>query len=1562
MRASLSYQNLHLLSIIIGVMTAILIFAIAQDTANATVPIPSRTFGLDSGHNAPMGIWSDGTTLWVVENDQPNSEKEILTYYLASGERRHAEEFYLGGDNDKLQGIWSDGTVMWVADWDDKKLYAYSLASQSLNSHQRLASRDISLAGSNDGPRGMWGFGTTIFVVDKDDTYVYAYSTTDGSRLNDQEFDLDGDNDSPWGIWGQGTRVWVSDIDDDMLYAYERNPNSTEHGDRIPTLEIRLPNGNDDPRGIWSDGEIMLVVDDEDAKLYAMYFRDFQHTEDEVEITQVNTPSGVWTDGETMWVADAGRSDYGKLLAYDLSDGTRRSGEDVQLATTNLEPVSMWSDGTTVWVAEDGQSNDFLYAYAMDPEPDKIGQLVPYKSITLNSDNSDPVGTWSDGEFIWVSDSADEKLYAYDLAGRDRQADKDIDLHNNNADPGGIWSDGKTVWVMDIEDKHAYAYSLKNGHRQRFQEFWTVPDNDDPSGGLTGHGLRFWVADSDDEKVYAYGKLNTPPTFSETSASYKIHRLIAAGEYIGSVPEVTDPDGDTITYLLTSGGLGVFRLDYQTGEIFVRHDATGFSGGEEYTLTVSVTDSKSGLDGLDPNPDDAINVTISVTHNADPEIITPPLTVFTVEEDADEDDVLAELDIVDLDGDSLYSELNTTPNNPFRMVDNQVKLKTGHSLDYESVRSYLIELAVRDNKDESGQTDSSWDSMLRFRINVTNVDESGELILSSAQPEVGTAVVATLTDPDIVNLDDGNQVNWVVVKSLTSDSNVWINVSNSHSTSTSFEYTPVEADAGYYLRITANYWDKQSAVTGRTRSTVSENPVLAEAATNSSPVFAEGTTTTRTIAENSTGGINVGAPVTATDDDEDTLVYRLSYHSSVPAGYVLDFDSSTGEMSLADNTLLDYETKDSYRVSVSVGDQKDADGNADLESDAFILVTIRVTNVEEPGIVELSSDGPLVGEELTASLMDPDGSITNLTWRWQTANSAEATTWNDISGATSDSYTPAVGDMGKYLRAKASYDDGEGTGKEALGTSANEIVRPDNAPPTFDEGANATRSINENSVGGTRVGAVVAATDPEGDTLTYSLGSGTDSDKFSIDPESGRLEVASGSALDYETDAALEVELKVSDGKAADHSHDVAVDATITLTVNLVNVDEPGSVSLSSSEPEVGTSVTATLTDPDVVNSSDWRWEKSQDGVNGWTTIPGASTEAYTPASGDVDMYLRAMVDYTDGEGSGKSADGMTADTVKEVVETSLASLTLNGIPFTFSSSTIEYSLSVPNSKKRTKVIATPTASSGVSVDITPADSKPNKNGHQMGLAVGANQISIVVSEDPGSASTTYTVQVTREEPPTPDPPQQDPPPQDQPSDESVAGVCRNDERDGLIANCIVGRFAVVRVELDGGYTIDWSEWDSSHPDVTGYSIVLSELLYKTYYDENGQVRDAALADVYESCEFITDEWNCEGRLTSNHFEDWDGNATQARELAANEDRTEWSSSLEAPGRLMFDKNFVRWSGDSTDPNNEPTDVAYRVGVFEMDMYYFTMHEGSQRSGREIALVDGANGFDERQG
>ena len=864
-----------MLMVVLSAIAVILLFVITQKSASATVPIPPLSFDLISGHNSSGGVWGDGTTLWVVKKD----EREIITYNPATGLRHNAGEFYLSADNVDIEGIWSDGTVMWVADGDDEKLYAYQLDKQSLANHQRVPARDISLAGSNDGPKGVWGFGTTIFVVDKDDSYVYAYSTTDGSRLNAEEFDLDSDNDNPWAIWGQGTRVWISDIDDGMLYVYERSPGSTEHGDSLPTLEIRLPSGNSDPRGIWSDGETMWVVDEEDAKMYAMHFRDFRHPDDELGITQVNTSTGLWTDGEIMWVADAGRSDYGKLLAYDLSNGTRRSGKDVQLAATNLEPLSMWSDGTTVWVLEDA-GNDFLYAYAMDPEAGQEGLLVPYKSITLHSNNADPVGTWSDGDTIWVSDSSDDRLYAYDLSDKTRKAGRELDLHSNNDDPGEIWSDGETIWVLDTGDKRAYAYGLSNEDRREGREFWAVPDNDDPDGGLTGHGLRIWVADGDDEKLYAYGTLNTPPSFNVASSSIKFHRSAAAGDYVGSVPEVIDPDGDAIIYLLTSGGLGVFRLDYQTGEIFLRDDATAFSGGEEDTLTVSVSDSKSALDGPDGNYDDVIDITIKVTQNADPKFNKADGMVFYVAEDAEQGVTVANIDITDLDEYPLFYESYFRPYFQTYGFNGEMKLSRAGTFDYESRTSYAGQMRIRDNKDESGQTDFSWDDVLKFTPQITNVDEGGEIILDSYHPQVGNEIVATLYEPDGVELSNGNQINWVVESS--SDASNWTEVSNNNTGSTDHGYTPVARDAARYLRFKATYKDGYDTVNARTIEAQTDNKVLTEPPSNGFPGFTESYPSTRTIAENVAGGSNVGSPVLATDPDGDTITYLYAeYYSDI---------------------------------------------------------------------------------------------------------------------------------------------------------------------------------------------------------------------------------------------------------------------------------------------------------------------------------------------------------------------------------------------------------------------------------------------------------------------------------------------------------------------------------------------------------------------------------------------------------------------------------------------------------------------------------------------------------
>ena len=98
-------------------------------------------------------------------------------------------------------------------------------------------------------------------------------------------------------------------------------------------------------------------------------------------------------------------------------------------------------------------------------------------------------------------------------------------------------------------------------------------------------------------------------------------------------------------------------------------------------------------------------------------------------------------------------------------------------------------------------------------------------------------------------------------------------------------------------------------------------------------------------------------------------------------------------------------------------------------------VTIEVTNVDEDGTVTLSTLQPQVGVEITATLTDPDNIETaaTVTWQWYRGNSpiAGATNGNVTNGAITSIYTPAAGDVGSVLSAKAMYDDEEGDDRTA---------------------------------------------------------------------------------------------------------------------------------------------------------------------------------------------------------------------------------------------------------------------------------------------------------------------------------------------------------------------------------------------------------------------------------------------------------------------------------------------------------------------------------------------------
>ena len=216
-------------------------------------------------------------------------------------------------------------------------------------------------------------------------------------------------------------------------------------------------------------------------------------------------------------------------------------------------------------------------------------------------------------------------------------------------------------------------------------------------------------------------------------------------------------------------------------------------------------------------------------------------------------------------------------------------------------------------------------------------------------------------------------------------------------------------------------------------------------------------------------------------------------------------------------------------------------------------------------------------------------------------------------------------------------------------------VRPPQPVPTPSPPANrfpvfnspAAVSVAENT---TTVVRVRATDRDRQDSVTgYAIRGGADSGKFSIVPATGELSFTTAPDFENPADAGANNEYVVA-VRATSGEGGRARTATRTITITVVNVDEMGTVTLSSTAPRVGAAITASVTDPDgVVTGETWQWARSADGSTGWADT-GATSAAYTPVQADEDNYLRATASYTDGEGSGKSAEAVSDNAVSAVI------------------------------------------------------------------------------------------------------------------------------------------------------------------------------------------------------------------------------------------------------------------------------------------------------------------------
>ena len=180
------------------------------------------------------------------------------------------------------------------------------------------------------------------------------------------------------------------------------------------------------------------------------------------------------------------------------------------------------------------------------------------------------------------------------------------------------------------------------------------------------------------------------------------------------------------------------------------------------------------------------------------------------------------------------------------------------------------------------------------------------------------------------------------------------------------------------------------------------------------------------VDENSPENTVVGVAA-AGDADGDSLTYSVSGTGAATFNNVFDLNASTGEITVKSGANINYESSDkSYPITVSVTDGEDASGDAETEAtiDATVSLIIDVNNVDEPGIVTLSTAAPRVGSALTATVSDPDSSVLVYTVQWARAANADAPFLDipiDPGYMANPTYTPTAADQGRYLKVTMLY-------------------------------------------------------------------------------------------------------------------------------------------------------------------------------------------------------------------------------------------------------------------------------------------------------------------------------------------------------------------------------------------------------------------------------------------------------------------------------------------------------------------------------------------------------------
>ena len=625
------------------------------------------------------------------------------------------------------------------------------------------------------------------------------------------------------------------------------------------------------------------------------------------------------------------RANNGELTGEWSRSGTGSPNPDV----ANQKPIFSPSGARSFQIAENASSGDPIGdpVTAVDPDLDPVTHTLEGADATSFDIDPGSGQIWADAEL----DHEEKSRHSVTVKATDTR--------------GGSATVAVTITVTDLDEPPSTPSSptVTAVSSTNLQVSWVAPENTGPPitdydyryrdastqnwtevtnttitatavtiNGLTpstfydvevratnAEGTSGWSISGNGE-TNAPGA-NNPPVFTEgTSATRSVSASAQPGTNIGDPIAATDADsGDTVTYRLEGRDAALFDIDPANGQLRTRTGVT-LLVGTTYTVTVVADDTK-----------DTARITVSIEATAAPPNAVPAFTEGAATTRSIPEGTPAGTNIgspvtaTDADtGDTVTYTLEGTDAASFSIVASSGQIQTRAALDASTKATYSVIVVAGDGKDSARITVTI---TVTERLNSPPVfAEGASTTRSVVEPvapfaEIGSPVAATDADDDTLSYSlAGTDAASFFIDPSTGQ--LFTRIALDVATKASYSVIVVASDGEAEARITV---------------TINVNPPP-----NNAPVFNEGSSATRSVREDVSAGTSIGAPVTATDADNDTLTYSLEGTNA--ASFAID--SRNGQLRTRSGVTLT--ANQAYTVTVVADDGQDS---------ARITVTINVT-------------------------------------------------------------------------------------------------------------------------------------------------------------------------------------------------------------------------------------------------------------------------------------------------------------------------------------------------------------------------------------------------------------------------------------------------------------------------------------------------------------------------------------------------------------------------------------------------------------------------------------------